>query len=107
MHLDRQRNTRATFRRRSNITSNFEHKENSGSVWVNDRKTEDRHPDRTGSATIDGVEYWVSGWLKKTKDDKPYLSLAFKPKNADTAQSKKPAGGGAARPRDFDDSVGF
>jgi hypothetical protein len=85
----------------------FEQKDNTGAIFVNDRKEKDTHPDRAGSATIDGAEYWVSGWLKKTKDGKPYLSLAFKPKNADgAAQSKKSAGGGSAA-RDFDDSVPF
>jgi hypothetical protein len=39
----------------------FELRDNSGSLWVNDRKSEDRHPDRTGSAKIDGVEYYVHG----------------------------------------------
>jgi hypothetical protein len=80
----------------------FEQKDNTGAIFVNDRKEKDTHPDRAGSATIDGVEYWVSGWLRKSKDGQPYLSLAFKPKN-DTAQPKaKPAGGGA-RSQDFDD----
>jgi hypothetical protein len=58
----------------------FEQKDNSGAIFVNDHKQEDAHPDRSGSAKIDGVEYWVNGWLKKTKDGKPYLSLSFKPK---------------------------
>jgi hypothetical protein len=64
----------------------FEQKDNSGSVWVNDRKEQDTHPDRAGSAKIGGVDYWVNGWLRKTSDGKPYLSLSFKPK-----QDKAPA----------------
>src|SRR5215469_11895115 len=56
----------------------YEQKDNTGSVFANDRKTEDTHPDRTGTAKIDGVEYWVSGWLHKTKKGQPYLSLTFK-----------------------------
>jgi hypothetical protein len=67
----------------------YELKDNTGSVFANDRKTEDAHPDRTGTAKIGGVEYWVSGWLHKTKKGQPYLSLTFKPKNADAAQPKK------------------
>ena len=78
----------------------FEQKDNTGAIFINDRKEKDTHPDRSGSATIDGVEYWVSGWLKKTKDDQPYLSLAFKPKNGAT----KSAGGGSAA---FDDKIPF
>jgi hypothetical protein len=39
----------------------FEQRDNSGSVWVNDRKTADNHPDRTGSAKINGEDFWVHG----------------------------------------------
>jgi len=53
----------------------FEQKDNSGAVFVNDRKDQDTHPDRTGSAKIGGVDFWVNGWLRKTADGKPYLSL--------------------------------
>jgi len=67
----------------------YELKDNSGSVFSNDRKSEDTHPDRTGTAKIGGVEYWVSGWLHKTKKGQPYLSLSFKPKNADTTKPKQ------------------
>ena len=67
----------------------YELKDNTGSVFANDRKTEDTHPDRTGTAKIDGREYWVSGWLHKTKKGQPYLSLSFKPKNADHARPKQ------------------
>jgi len=66
----------------------YELKDNTGSMFANDRKTEDTHPDRTGTAKIDGVEYWVNGWLRKTKKGQPYLSLSFKPKNADNANPK-------------------
>ena len=59
----------------------FEPKDNTGSIWANDKKQADNHPDRTGSALIGGREYWLNGWLKKTKDGKPYLSLSFKPKD--------------------------
>lgn len=54
--------------------------DNSGAVFVNDRKDKPSHPDRSGQATIDGREYWVSGWLKKDRNGNPFLSLAFKPK---------------------------
>ncbi len=59
----------------------YQQRDNSGSVWVNDKKTEDKHPDRTGSAIIDGVEYFVDGWLKETQAGKKFLSLSFKRKN--------------------------
>jgi hypothetical protein len=65
--------------------------DNSGTVYVNDRKEKDTHPDRTGTATINGVDYWVSGWIKQPDKSKPpFLSLAFKVKEAAT---QKAAGG--------------
>jgi len=74
----------------------FEQRDNSGSIWANDRKTADKHPDRTGSAKINGEDFWVHGWLKKKSSGKPYLSLSFKRKD----------GGGAPKP-ELDDSVPF
>jgi hypothetical protein len=60
----------------------YEARDMSGSVFVNDRKERDNQPDRTGSCMIDGVEYWVNGWVKKDKNGKPWMSLAFKRKDA-------------------------
>jgi hypothetical protein len=57
----------------------YEQKDNSGIMFVNDRKESDKHPDRTGNAMIDGKQYWVSGWVKQGAKG-PFLSLAFKPK---------------------------
>lgn len=70
----------------------FEQNDMSGSLFVNERKTSDRHPDRTGSATIDGVEYWVSGWIKEGRDGKkPWLSMAFTAKDEARAPASRPA----------------
>lgn len=58
----------------------YEMKDNSGSIFKNDRKDKPNHPDRTGTALIDGVEYWISGWIKNGKNG-DFLSLAFKRKD--------------------------
>jgi hypothetical protein len=55
----------------------YEVKDNTGSMFHNDRKESANHPDAKGSAMIDGVEYWVSGWNKKTQEGKSWRSLAF------------------------------
>ncbi len=49
---------------------------NSGSISKNDRKQQPKHPDYRGSANIDGLEYWISGWVKDGQNGK-FLSLAF------------------------------
>lgn len=57
----------------------FEQRENSGSLFKNDKREKDSHPNATGSAKIDGVEYWVSAWTKDGKNGK-WQSLSFKRK---------------------------
>src|SRR5262249_45250069 len=58
----------------------FEPKDDSGAIFVNDKKEQDSHPDRKGTVLIGGVPYWVNGWLRKTKSGQPYLALSFKAK---------------------------
>lgn len=54
-------------------------RDNSGALFKND----DTKPvPYGGSATINGEEYWLSGWVKETKDGRKYFSLSFKPKDA-------------------------
>jgi len=77
----------------------FEQRDNSRSLWVNDRKTADNHPDRTGTVMVSGKLYFINGWLKKTKDGQPYLSLSFKPKDDAIAADKSRA--------EMDDEIAF
>lgn len=59
----------------------YEQRPNSGSLFINDRKQTDRHPDYTGTAMVNGTEVYISGWKKTTNTGKTFLSLAFKAKN--------------------------
>lgn len=59
-------------------------KDNSGSLFRNDRKEKDTHPNATGTATIDGVDYFVSAWTKDGAKGK-FQSLSFKRKDAAAA----------------------
>lgn len=75
----------------------YEQKDNSGSLFKNDKKTEDKHPNAKGSAMVGGVEYWVSAWTKKDKNGNPWQSLAFtkkeqKPEEAKPAGKPQPGG---------------
>ena len=65
----------------------FEIKDNSGSLFKNDRKTEESHPQAKGSAKINGIEYWVSAWTKTTKEGVKWQSLSFTPKDAKKPKS--------------------
>jgi hypothetical protein len=85
------------------MTMVFEQKENTGAIFVNDRKTEDTHLDSTGTALIDGVEYYVSAWRREAKSGKRYLALSFKRKNADATASDK----SRSRAEELDDRIPF
>ena len=61
----------------------FEQRDNSGTVFVNERKEKDSHPDRTGSAMIDGVEYWVNAWKRKEGANPRSPALSFSVRRKD------------------------
>jgi uncharacterized protein (DUF736 family) len=60
----------------------YEMKYMSGSLFKNDRKETDTHPDYKGSALINGVEHWLDAWINTAKDGSKYMSLKMKPKEA-------------------------
>lgn len=61
---------------------------NTGALFTNDRKTNDRQPGFTGKVDVEGKEYWLSAWAKKTKAGKPFMSLALTPVDAAPAPKK-------------------
>lgn len=58
----------------------FEKKDNSGSAFKNTRKAAETHADYTGDCLIDGQEYWINTWVRKTKEGAPYFSHSFRKK---------------------------
>jgi len=53
-------------------------KDNRGAIWGNTRKQKDTHPDFTGNAMIDGVEYNVAAWKRRPNANPKAPSLSFK-----------------------------
>jgi hypothetical protein len=61
-------------------------KDNSGTLFKNDKREKETHPNAKGSALIDGTEYWVSAWTKEGKAGK-FQSLSFERKDAKQAKA--------------------
>lgn len=82
-----------------------------GTLGRNKRKEKDTHPDYSGSCTIDGVDYWISGWVKENGETgEKFFSLAFKEKDdalERRAQRKLASIKGGPPPIDIDDDVPF
>jgi uncharacterized protein (DUF736 family) len=83
---------------------------NRGAIFKNDDKQQDNHPDYKGSINVNGVDMWVSGWLKTSeKTGKKFMSLSVKAKEEKAPQmpvkqAAKPSPSGFD---DFPDDVPF
>jgi uncharacterized protein (DUF736 family) len=54
----------------------YETKAGSGSLFPNDRKQKETHPDWKGRIKWhNGTEAWLSAWEKETKDGRKFLSI--------------------------------
>jgi len=80
----------------------YEMKENSGSLFRNEKRETENHPVMRGSALIGGVEYWVSAWTKLKGDGEKWVSLAFTPKEVVKPVTLTDKGGGTL---ELDDEI--
>jgi hypothetical protein len=90
--------------------------DNKGVLFRAQEKKTDKHPDYDGNITIDGVEYWLSGWQRTSAKGTKFLSLSIKPKKAAQKPAPRPSQD-AAKARqlpskgsgfdDMDDSIPF
>ena len=81
---------------------------NRGSIWKNDKKETDKHPDFTGSLNVNGEDFWVSAWKRKADANPkaPALSFSIKPKEEKTQSGYGNTQSGND-PTDFDDDIPF
>jgi hypothetical protein len=74
--------------------------DNSGILFRNEDKNNERDRDYQGEATVAGIGYWLSAWIKEGKKGK-FMTFSFKPKDAPKAAVTKTAAA------DFNDEVPF
>jgi uncharacterized protein (DUF736 family) len=87
----------------------FEQRDNSGSIFRNEKKEKENHPDYKGSCMVGGVEMWMSSWLKVGANGTKFMSFSFQPKEQ---QAQQPAARQAAKQApapapEFDDDMPF
>lgn len=91
-----------------NNRANFDNT-NSGALFPNDRKQNEKSPNVKGEAHIccphcGAVQkFWVSAWTKVSKGGKKFMSLAF---NADTTTAPAPKSA-PSLDEEFDDDIPF
>ena len=82
----------------------YEQKDNSGTLFINNRKQNDRQPDRTGTIMIEGVEYYLSGWDKSgPSGDRINLAVTKKEAKQEQRQDAKQASDDSQKPAPADD----
>lgn len=79
---------------------------NRGALFPNDRKTPgSRQPDYKGSINIEGVEYWLSGWVRDTRQGQ-IVSMSVEPKEARPGQNQQQHTPRAQGPRTLNPTQG-
>lgn len=77
---------------------------NRGALFANTKKTKDTHPTHTGTINVNGVEYWLSAWVKESAAGKKYFSLSVKEKED---KGGAPAYGSTGSAFDPDEDIPF
>ncbi len=85
----------------------YEAKPNTGTLWKNDRKEKDTHPDYRGTINVDGKDYEISAWIKSKRDGGKFMSLAVKEPYQATVRKAEREAWGVSGSDELDDQVPF
>lgn len=56
----------------------YEQKDNSGAIFRNDKKGNDKAPDYRGKGVVNGKEVEIALWVRKSSAGVSYFSASFK-----------------------------
>ena len=71
-------------------------------LWGADERPSDKHPTHKGSATINGVEYWASGWTRSADANPKAPAMKISLTKKEAKKEEAPAQGA-----DFDTDIPF
>lgn len=81
---------------------------NRGTLGKNETKQDPSHADYNGKINVQGTEYWLNGWIKKSQDGRTFLSLQVKEKNKQPdRQSSEPTRRGGSGFDDMSNDIPF
>ncbi|OQW34134.1 MAG: hypothetical protein A4E20_11920 [Nitrospira sp. SG-bin2] len=75
-----------------------EERDNSGVLFVNDRKEKDTHADWNGKGMVNGKPVWIKAWKKEGQNGK-FLSLSFQEREGKGKTTNR------ERPRQDEDDI--
>lgn len=79
----------------------------SGVLFKNDKDGNEKRPDYKGSAEIEGVQYWVSAWIREGAKGK-FMSMKYEAKEKQSApKPQQQSQQGTNGPDSFDDDIPF
>lgn len=59
--------------------------DNTGYIFKNDRKENDKQPTHKGNIRVEGVEYWVSAWTRLNDAGEAFLKVSVERKDTPKA----------------------
>jgi hypothetical protein len=68
-----------------------QNRDNSGVLFRNDKRENEKSPNYKGNITINGQDYWLSAWIKEGKGGK-FMGLAVSPKEQQASARSKATG---------------
>ena len=80
---------------------------NRGSIWKNEKKETEKHPDFTGSLNVEGKEFWISAWKRRPDQSDKAPALSFQVRAKDEVAASAKATPAPSANADFDDDVPF